>query len=238
MLSQEALKQHVSDPNLSQKDKVLMCLTVNSSQGKAVKEITQIGLDSGFNAIKKLNVSSVLSRQKGLAIRGANGWELTARGKAHIKTLIGGPVAVLSSSLRSHLVQIGDPKTKAFVEEAVQCFEAHLYRAAVVLSWVGAVSVLYNYVLSNHKKAFNAAAAKKTPKWRPANTPDDLSRMKEADFLEVCESASIIGKSVKQELQTALTFRNGCGHPNSLKIGEHRVSAHIESLIQNVYSQY
>ena len=126
----------------------------------------------------------------------------------------------------------------AFVEEAVQCFEAHLYRAAVVLSWVGAVSVLYNHVLTNHKASFNSAAAKKNPKWKPANSSDDLTRMKEADFLEVCESASIIGKSVKQELQTALTFRHGCGHPHSLKLGEHRVSAHIESLVLNIYSQY
>ena len=108
----------------------------------------------------------------------------------------------------------------------------------MVLSWVGAVSVLYSYVLTNHKQDFNSAAAKKNPKWKPANNSDDLSRMKEADFLEVCESASVIGKSVKQELQTALTFRNGCGHPNSLKVGEHRVSAHIERLILNVYSKF
>jgi len=191
-----------------------------------------------FPAIKKLNVSSILSRQKGLVIRSPNGWELTEKGKLHIKSLIGGPVAVLSSTLRENLDTISNSQTKAFVEEAVQCFETHLYRAAVVLSWVGAVSVLYSHVLANHKQTFNSFAVKKNPKWKPANTSDDLTRMKETDFLEICESASIIGKSVKQELQTALTFRNGCGHPNSLMLGEHRVSAHIESLILNVYTRF
>ncbi|HBC3375486.1 TPA: hypothetical protein KDX49_004742 [Vibrio parahaemolyticus] len=238
MLSSESVKQHISDPKINQKDKVLLCLAVDVSTPKPVKDIIQVGIQCGYPTIKKLNVSSILSRHKGLVVRSPEGWELTAKGKVHVKGLIGGPVAVLSSSLRTSLDSITNTETKAFVEEAVQCFEAHLYRAAVVLSWVGAVSVLYNHVLNNHKQAFNSAAAKKNPKWKAANTTDDLTRMKEADFLEVCESASVIGKSVKQELQTALTFRNGCGHPNSLKLGEHRVSAHIESLILNVYSQY
>lgn len=238
LLSNEAIKQYISDPEINQKDKVLLCLAIDVSEPKPVKNITQIGVQAGYPAIKKLNISSILSRQKGLVIRSPNGWELTEKGKQHIKKIIGGPIAVLSSTLRANLDSITNAETRAFAEEAVRCFESHLYRAAVVLSWVGAVSVLYNYVLKFHKQTFNSFAAKKNPKWKPANTSDDLTRMKEADFLEVCESASIIGKSVKQELQTALTFRNGCGHPNSLKLGEHRVSAHIESLILNVYSQY
>ncbi|AZQ83374.1 hypothetical protein EKO29_04490 [Colwellia sp. Arc7-635] len=238
MLSNDAVKQYISDPEINQKDKVMLCLAIDVSVPKPIKEITQIGIQCGYTGIKKLNVSSILSRQSGLVIRSPSGWELTEKGKAHIKSIIGGPVAILSSTLRSNLSGISNSETRVFVEEAVQCFEVHFYRAAVVLSWVGAISVLYNHVLVNHKQAFNSFAAKKNPKWKPANTSDDLTRMKEADFLEVCETASIIGKSVKQELQTALTFRNGCGHPNSLKLGEHRVSAHIESLILNVYSQY
>jgi len=238
LLNNEALKQYISNPDINQKEKVLLCLAVDASTPKTVKEITQIGITCGYPAIKKLNISSILSRQKGLVIRSPNGWELTTKGKTHIKGVVGGPVAELSDTLRSNLPNIAEVESRAFVEEAVQCFEAHLYRAAVVLSWVGAISVLYNHVLTEHKQIFNATAVKKNPKWKAANTSDDLTRMKEADFLEVCESASVIGKSVKQELQTALTFRNGCGHPNSLKLGEHRVSAHIESLILNVYSQY
>lgn len=238
LLSSEAVKQYISDSAVPQKDKVLLCLSVGSEKAKTVKEITQIGVTCGYPSIKRINVSSILARQQGLVLRSPDGWELTTKGKAHIKGLIGGPVAVLSSTLRVVLNTISNPETLNFAEEAVQCFEAHLYRAAVVLSWVGAISVLYDHVLTNHKEAFNSAAVNKNPRWKNANTSDDLARMKEADFLEVCESASIIGKSVKQELQTALTFRNGCGHPNSLKLGEHRVSAHIESLILNVYSQY
>ena len=48
----------------------------------------------------------------------------------------------------------------------------------------------------------------------------------------------MIGKNVKDELESCLKLRNACGHPNSLKIGEHRVASHIESLILNVYDVY
>jgi len=85
---------------------------------------------------------------------------------------------------------------------------------------------------------FNGAAQRTDPKWKVAKTRDDLAKMKEANFLVVCESASILGKSVKQELEGCLTFRNGCGHPNSLRTGENRVSGHIETLILNVYSVF
>lgn len=238
MLNQLALKEIIANPDIEKKDKVLACLAFDVGKAKQVKEVKEIGVTSGFSSIKTMNVSAILSRHAGKVLKSPLGWELTNPGKAYIKQLGGGPVIQLSSSLRVLLENINSKNTKAFVEEAVECFEAHHYRAAVVLAWVGAVSVLYEHVILHHLSDFNNAALKKDPKWKPAKTTDDLARMKEASFLVVCESASIIGKSVKQELEGCLTFRNGCGHPNSLKIGENRVSAHIESLIMNVYSAF
>jgi hypothetical protein len=62
--------------------------------------------------------------------------------------------------------------------------------------------------------------------------------MQESDFLDILDKISVIGKSVKLELGVCLTLRNGCGHPNSLKIADHRVAAHIESLILNIFSRF
>ena len=62
--------------------------------------------------------------------------------------------------------------------------------------------------------------------------------MKEHDFLQVLEAISVIGKSVKNELETCLKLRNGCGHPNSLKIGQNRVAAHLETLVFNVFAVF
>jgi hypothetical protein len=112
------------------------------------------------------------------------------------------------------------------------------YRAAVVLSWAGAVALLYDYVVANHLAAFNIEANKRDAKWKSAKNSDDLALMKEFDFLQILQALSIIGKSVKTELERALKFRNGCGHPNSLQIGENKVAAHIEDLTLNVFAKF
>jgi hypothetical protein len=62
--------------------------------------------------------------------------------------------------------------------------------------------------------------------------------MKESEFLVVLEKLSVIGKSVKKQLEQCLDLRNGCGHPNSLKIAEHVVASHIEILILNVFARF
>jgi hypothetical protein len=45
-------------------------------------------------------------------------------------------------------------------------------------------------------------------------------------------------RHTKDELEGCLKLRNTCGHPNSHKIGEHRVASHIETLMLNVFSQF
>lgn len=136
------------------------------------------------------------------------------------------------------LSKITNRNTVKFVEEAIKCVEVKAYRAAVILSWVGAVSILYDYVLQNCLAAFNAEAKGRNPKWKDATTEDDLTRMGEQDFLNILQSISVIGKSVKQELETCLKLRNGCGHPNSLEISENKAAAHIEILISNIFSKF
>ncbi len=84
----------------------------------------------------------------------------------------------------------------------------------------------------------NAEAVRRDAKWRSAKVADDLSRMKEFEFLQLLCAISVIGKNVKDELEVCLKLRNGCGHPNSLVVGEHKASAHVETLIQNVFAKF
>ena len=141
-------------------------------------------------------------------------------------------------NLRKHLLLISDPLTSQFLEEAIACYEYGLYRAGVVMAWVGAVSLLHEYVFVNHLVDFNTEAHRRNSKWKHAKTKDDLGKMKEFDFLDVLETISIIGKNVKQELQNCLQLRNGCGHPNSLQVGQNKVAAHIETLTLNVFAKF
>lgn len=242
MLSKDDLKNILHQKGLRKLDQVLACLAVDSENAKQVKEIKAFAINAGLRAVKKWNISAILISSGGLAIRTPKGWELTPDGKEHISQLFGSilcsPVPKVAVSLRTHLSTISDPQTTCFVEEAIECLELKKLRAAVVLSWVGAVSVLQEHVVQNKLSVFNAEAHRRNSKWKVAKKKDDLSNMKEFTFLDVLESISVIGKSVKDELKACLKFRNSCGHPNSLRIGESRVAAHVETLILNVFSTF
>ncbi len=85
--------------------------------------------------------------------------------------------------------------------------------------------------MENHSVSYYA--------WLDAKVNDDLSDMKEYDFLTILQTIGVLGKNVRQQLQSQwLNLRNGCGHPNSMIVGEHVAAAHIEFLIQNVFSRF
>ena len=246
MLPKESLKDLITQKALGNTDKLLLCLAVEPVAAKAVKDVRSLAVSNGLRAAKNWNISDMLGAVTELAVRTSGGWELTAKGGQYVATIAGplmnSPMPKVASSLRSHLVKLTGPDTQRFVEEAIACFEARQHRAAIVLSWVGAVSVMYDHVILTHLAAFNAEAVSRTATskhpWQPAKTADDLARMKESEFLVVLERISVIGKSVKKELEQCLDRRNGCGHPNSLKVAEHVVASHIELLILNVFAKY
>jgi hypothetical protein len=241
LLTEDALKDILHQSKLNISEKILICLVVNENKPKSISEIKSIAENAGL-WLGTINISQYLSRTKGLAIRTPKGWELTSKGIQAIETLIGvsikSPATIITADLRKNLPKIANPDTRSYLEEAIKCAEAGYFRAAVIMSWVGAISILYDYVIKSKLTEFNKEASRRDSKWKIAKFRDDLALMKESDFLDILESISIIGKSVKIELKKRLDLRNGCGHPNSLKIGENIVAAHIESLILNVFSQF
>jgi hypothetical protein len=237
MLDQTVLKDVLHETGLSQQEKLLLCMGTAPLQARSVAEIRALAVGAGVREAKGWNVSRTLGRLAGV-VRTEKGWELNADGRARVSRLIGSPTPAAVSSLRDHLHVLTSPIVKTFVEEAVGCIESRHYRAAVVLSWVGAVAVLYDAVVSKALSAFNTEARRRDARWKDAKTADELARMKEHDFLQVLEAISMIGKSVKAELEGCLKLRNGCGHPNSLSVAEHRVNAHVETLMLNVFKQF
>ena len=183
-----------------------------------------------------------MSETNGLAIRTNAGWEINSKGRDYLSTL-GVPLQdslskTTSSELRDHLATIKDPLTKAFFDETILCVEHGLHRAAGVMSWSATIHVLRLHIIKKHLLEFNNEAMRVNPKWKIAKNEDDLSLMKESDFLDRLENISVIGKDVKQQLKSCLELRNSCGHPNSLKIEKLKVASHIETLIQNVFIKF
>jgi hypothetical protein len=149
------------------------------------------------------------------------------------------PAAVqVATDLRALVPRIVNDNTRHFVEEAIKCYEAELYRSAIVMSWLAAIDVLHKEVHQNHLSALNTEAKRVDTRWRDATATDDLGRMAEADFLDRIAAISVIGKNVKKELKDCLDRRNGCGHPNSLQIGANTAAHHIEILLLNVFQKF
>ena len=242
MIEREELKEQLARTDVSNRDKLLIILALDPLAPRKTEDVRFAAVECGLRAASKWNVSSHLSKAKTLAIRTALGWELTSSGKAHVAA-VAAPLSrsvsnVMVSGLRKQLATIQNDATRTFVDEAVKCLEAKLYRSAIVTCWVGAIAVLYAAVITLHLSAFNAEAVKRDSKWPLAKTADDLSRMTEFNFLQILPAISVIGKNVKNELEACLKLRNSCGHPNSLVVGEHKASAHVETLIQNVFAKF
>ncbi|WP_440068575.1 hypothetical protein [Tenacibaculum discolor] len=220
-------------------ERLLLCLATDKKP-KSNKQIKETATHAGLGNSILQNISTYLKKAKGYIISTPDGWELTDKGWQKVDELAGisKTIRQVSADFDSQLSKITNSDTKEFIKEAIACYEHKLLRSSVVLSWVGAISLLQDYVLIHRLTDFNIEALRRDSKWKTAKIKDDLSRMKEYDFLQILVSLSIIGKNVKDELETCLKLRNGCGHPNSLKIGELRVSAHLETLILNVYSKF
>ncbi|HYW77012.1 MAG TPA: hypothetical protein VFA48_10355, partial [Gammaproteobacteria bacterium] len=88
MLHRDALKDLLAG-DLSDAEKVLMCLAAEPIAPRAVKTIVELAYGAGWRAIKKKNVSLILSRSKGLAVRSKDGWELTSSGIDAVASLAG-----------------------------------------------------------------------------------------------------------------------------------------------------
>ena len=219
-------------------------LAILAASGKPTKvaDIMQLGADAGFRRIRDWNVSSILATSRGKAILIDGAWEITDDGMADLVGIIPNgaakPPLTVAVDLRAEMGKLTDPITIAFVDEAVRGFEAGVHRSAVVMSWLAAVDVLYNVVLTTKLAEFNALALKQNKKWEAATDRDGLAVMKEFTFLERAETIGIIDKNTKHALDGCLKRRNAAGHPNTFKIGPHAVAGHIETLIQNVFQKY
>lgn len=240
MLSKGDLKQWLHK-DFRQLDKLLLILATFDNPIN-LDGIRERAAGAGLKLTKSWNPSATLGRSKGLAIRVPDGWEITDAGKSHLRNLGVSnlsPAAVqVATDLRAHLEKIQSETTRAFVEEAIRCHEGELYRSAIVMSWLAAVDVLHRTVVAKHLAAFNASAKSVDSKWKDAVNEDGLGRMNEEKFLERCATIGVLGKNQKDELLKGLKLRNGCGHPNSLKVGPNAVANHIEILLLNVFEPF
>jgi hypothetical protein len=234
------LRESLARRDVSKTDKYLLIVAMHNGPMKAA-DIRAVARQSGWRYGAE-NIPSALLKQTKHAIYLPSGWTVTDACKSMLvdRGLLkpAGVLTPVTQALERYLTDVHDPEKARFIEEAIQCTKNKAYRSAIVLTWVGAAYLLYQHVLSHKIDEFNAEARRRFQKWKDATSIDDLSTLKEAEFLNILEHIGALTKAQQKELQNCLDRRNTAGHPNSASFEEVTVGAHIHELISKVYAKF
>ena len=222
----------------------LLCVLAHAEPGVSISQIRDLAANAGLRVPERTNVSSLLGRSGGRAIRASGGWELGGRGITYLTDLgvlaptDEKPSAKVADALMANVAKITDGDTREYLREAVDCLRVGSRRAAIVMSWIAAIYVLQRHVFQHHLAKFNAEMLRVEKGWKDITVLEDFERIKERTFLDRSAHISIISTNVKKELVECLDRRNTYGHPSSARIGEHAAAHHVETLILNVFQRY
>jgi hypothetical protein len=236
------LRESLARRDVSKTDKYLLIVAMHDGPMKA-NDIRAVARQHGWkDGIR--SIPGDYLRQTRNAIYLPNGWTVTEACKRSLADRgLMNPAGVLTpvtEALEKYLTDVHDPDKARFVEEAIQCVKNKAYRSAIVLTWVGAVYLLYQHVLKNKLTEFNQEGHRRFQKgWTDVANVDDIATARtESVFLNMLEHIGVLTKAEQKELQNCLDRRNTAGHPNSASFEEVTVGAHIHELIAKVYSKY
>jgi len=122
------------------------------------------------------------------------------------------------------------------VQEAIMCYQAGIYRAAVVLSWTGVANMFQYLVVDQERSKYNVTAAKE--RWKTVKEIDDFWGVKDHEFLARLKTSRIISNDLKHALDECLHRRNSCAHGNLLRITCTMAINHLDLLLVNVFQRW
>lgn len=191
-------------------------------------------ISSELQKLKKTKPPIILENKSGLSFHRTAKKELEEiyLGKKHKREV--------SQTLRDLIIDLDGNEQKKYLEEAISCFEIKSFRAAIVLSWLLTMDVIYEFVLqSKNLIAFNSAiqAHGKYKKITIAGK-DDFSNIKESDFIELLRVAKLVTNDTRKILDEKLGIRNSCAHPNTIKILDYKAIGFIQDLVINIIKKY
>ncbi len=233
------IKSELARKDVSATDKFLLILSAIGKPCSAA-EIKEFARDNGWTQGAKSNPSPHL--KSGGAIKAKDGWEHTSHSEHRLAqkgmATANNPLTPFSQKLLRAIDSINGDSNKRFLVEAVGCLQSKHYRAAIVLSWVGALWVLYEIAFDGYASKFVTEVQASGLKNFQVKNLEDFSKIpKESMFLEFAEKVGLLTKTERRELVGCLDRRNEAGHPNDFDPGEGVVAGHIEVLIKHVFSK-
>lgn len=134
---------------------------------------------------------------------------------------------------------VSEKNERAFLEEAMKCYQVSAHRAAIILIWLVSIDHLQNYIYINKLSEFNIELSKNPDKKvKKIVSKDDFSDLPESKFIELSRAAAIISNDVRKILDTKLGIRNSAAHPSGVVIGEHKAVEFGTDLINNIILKY
>jgi len=137
--------------------------------------------------------------------------------------------------------QIADGPERVFLNEAIRCYRAAAFRAAIVMTWNLAYDHLRRWIISEPDRlaSFNTGAEKrfsKSPKIKVVKR-DDFDDFKESEFLDACSTGKVLPKNLEQMLREKLKRRNMAAHPSTIAILRPQADDVITDLVNNILIQ-
>ena len=143
----------------------------------------------------------------------------------------------VATSLRGTLAAISDPSVKAYLEEAIRCFEQNLLRSSIVMTWCVAFGLFRSWLFRNHLAKMNGAMAL----WKTPVTIaklDDFQDLTEATVVDTARKVGIISKEQHKTLRHLLDQRNSYAHPTPKAITPSMSEAYIEIVLKEVLPHF
>lgn len=148
---------------------------------------------------------------------------------------------LLSAALKSLLNSVTDTHENSFLAEALSCYRAKAFRAAILMTWILTIHHLAKHVFTQQLAAFNSVLAKNTDKRiriSSITTVDDFGEIPEERLIELCRSAGVLSNDVRKILQEKLGIRNSAAHPSGITVDGHKATEFITDLLNNVVLKY
>lgn len=134
--------------------------------------------------------------------------------------------------------RVPDIAERAFLREAIACYRAKAFRACIVMSWNLAFDHLLHWVLADASRLsdFNAAILRRFPKKTSISISsiEHFEELKEAETIDICQTASLISKNTSEILREKLKKRNMAAHPSQVAIQQSQADDVITDLVNNV----
>lgn len=185
----------------------------------------------------------LMDRKPKVLLKDTAGYKLEHSTREHMdkKYLAHETTIAVSQMMKDLIGKTPNQAEQMFLSEAISCYRARAFRAAIVMAWNLAYDHLVNWVLADPGRlaAFNSRIVTRIGAKRGTGMViairEDFEQLGEQEVLDICNGACLfISLNTKKILDIQLSKRNLAAHPSLVKIDAPQADDTISSLVNNI----